>query len=81
LAGLAKDLNTQGWAKRAPQKKKLDVQLIVPATYNDFVRSLHQLSGGYAKSTGFVPIAASDYENKMDIGAIWTITIPPRGLD
>lgn len=53
-------------------KKKLEVQLTLPATYDGFVRTLHQLSG-HAKPT-FVPTSAStshDHNsNKMDIGAI-----------
>jgi hypothetical protein len=70
-------------------KRKLEVQLAVPAKYDDFVRALHQLSG-HAKSVGFAPAAATastNHHDKMEIGAISTIgaitttTVPRRGLD
>lgn len=69
-------------------KRKLEVQLVVPAKYDDFVRALHQLSG-HAKSAGFATAAAAstNHHDKMEIGAISTIgaisatTVPRRGLD
>lgn len=63
-------------------KRKLEVQLVVPAKYDDFIRALHQLSG-HVKSTSFAPAAAaaSQDHNKMEIGAISTISAARRGLD
>lgn len=63
-------------------KRKLEVQLVVPVRYDDFVRALHQLSG-YAKSASFAPAAvtAPHDHNKMEIAAISTITAPRRSLD
>lgn len=67
-------------------KRKLEVQLAVPAAYDAFVRALHQLSG-HGRSAPSAPAATPAHatpapaHDRMDISAIASITTPQRGLD
>lgn len=52
-------------------KKKLEVQLILLITYDNFIRALYQLSG-YSKLTTFIPATGQyySYSDKMDFSNI-----------
>ena len=51
-------------------KRKLDNQLAVPAVYDDFVHTLHQLSGRPKSAPLAAPTATHD---KMDIGTVGVV--------